>query len=117
MVGPRCLEDQHSTHSPDKHWAVHPRLTAAGCPSNPDENPCTANPAPTVDTVVAERTGARTNPVEHPKASDDPSSMSYVCRVGLLQTDPQERMRNPHCIFGLRTAPDPALTNMAIARF
>ena len=42
---------------------------------------------------------------------------SYACcivwRGGLLQTGPQERTQNPHCIFGLLTVPDPALTNMA----
>jgi hypothetical protein len=37
-------------------------------------------------------------------------------RGGLLQTDPQERTQNPHCISGLLTAPDPALTNMARLR-
>ena len=29
-----------------------------------------------------------------------------TCRGGLLQTDPQERTQNHHCIFGLLTAPD-----------
>jgi len=61
-------------------------------------------------------------------------STHTVCGGGLLQTDPQERTQNPHCIFGLLVAPDPyycrtyekavsgggadpALTNMARARF